>query len=165
MLGEYFRAYTITQRRRAKLFAPNETSNTFARSFASTHETSNTFAHPQFPKIKHFARAKVPPVSPHHEDRSAKVSTVSARHSVARATRQCAYPRSAMPLRNAITEVRPRPIIPHAIPTQPNPTSTKNPQNPNDQTSNHETHSRELHAKLLGRRGRAPKEVARNSIG
>ena len=40
MLGEYFRAYTITQRRRAKLFAPNE--------------TSNTFAHPQFPKIKHF---------------------------------------------------------------------------------------------------------------
>ena len=60
---------------------------------------------------------------------------------------------SAIPLRNAITEVRPRPIIPHAIPTQPNPTSTRNPQNSNDQTSNHETHSRELHATLLVQRG------------
>ena len=69
-------------------------------------------------------------------------------YTVARATRQCAYPRSAMPLRNAIRKVRPRPIIPHAIPTQPNPASTQNPQNSNDQTSNHETHSRELHAKL-----------------
>ena len=38
-------------------------------------------------------------------------------YTVARATRQCAYPRSAMPLRNAIRKVRPRPIIPHAIPT------------------------------------------------
>ena len=62
---------------------------------------------------------------------------------------------SAIPLRNAITEVRPRPIIPHAIPTQPNPVSTQNPQNSNDQTSDHETRPRELHAKLLGRRGLA----------
>ena len=46
-----------------------------------------------------------------------------------------------------------RPIIPHAIPTQPNPVSTQNPQNSNDQTSDHETRPRELHAKLLGRRG------------
>ena len=38
--------------------------------------------------------------------------------------------------------------IPHAIPTQPNPTTTQDPQNSNDHTSNHETHSRELHAKL-----------------
>ena len=60
---------------------------------------------------------------------------------------------SAIPLRNAITEVRPRPIIPHAIPAQPDATSTRNPQNSNDQTSNHETHSRELHATLLGQRG------------
>ena len=79
-------------------------------------------------------------------------------YTVARATRQCAYPRSAMPLRNAIRKVRPRPIIPHAIPTQPNPASTQNPQNSNDQTSNHETHSRELHAKLPSRRGQAPKK-------
>ena len=63
-----------------------------------------------------------------------------------------------MPLRNAIRKVRPRPIIPHAIPTQPNPASTQNPQNSNDQTSNHETHSRELHAKLPSRRGQAPKK-------
>ena len=69
-------------------------------------------------------------------------------YTVARATRQCAYPRSAIPLRIAITEVRPRPIIPHTIPTQPDPASTQNPQNSNDQTPNHETHSRELHAKL-----------------
>ena len=69
-------------------------------------------------------------------------------HTVARATRQCAYPRSTMPLRNAIRKVRTRPIIPHAIPTQPDPASTQNPQNSNDQTPNHETHSRELHAKL-----------------
>ena len=53
-------------------------------------------------------------------------------YTVPRATRQCAYPRSAMPLRNAITGVRPRPIIPHAIPTQPAPASTQNPQNSND---------------------------------
>ena len=38
--------------------------------------------------------------------------------------------------------------IPHAIPTQPNPTTTQDPQNSNDHTSNHETHPRELHAKL-----------------
>ena len=69
-------------------------------------------------------------------------------HTVARATRQCAYPRSTMPLRNAIRKVRTRPIIPHAIPTQPTPASTQNPQNSNDQTSNHETPARELHAKL-----------------
>ena len=86
-------------------------------------------------------------------------------YTVARATRQCAYPRSAMPLRNAIRKVRPRPIIPHAIPTQPNPASTQNPQNSNDQTSNHETHSRELHAKLpsggglAGLRADAPSEA------
>ena len=54
--------------------------------------------------------------------------------------------------------------IPHAIPTQPNPTSTQNPQNSNDQTSNHETHSRELHAKFLGRQGQLPQNLARNSI-
>ena len=51
--------------------------------------------------------------------------------------------------------MRARPIIPHAIPTQPNPVSTQNPQNSNDQTSDHETRPRELHAKLLGRRGLA----------
>lgn len=79
-------------------------------------------------------------------------------HTVARATRQYAYPRSPMPLRNAITGVRHRPIIPHAIPTQPDPTPTQNPQNSNDQTSNHETHSRELHAKLLGSEARPPKK-------
>ena len=86
-------------------------------------------------------------------------------YTVARATRQCAYPRSAMPLRNAIRKVRPRPIIPHAIPTQPNPASTQNPQNSNDQTSNHETHSRELHAKLLDRQGQLHRNLAHNSIG
>ena len=86
-------------------------------------------------------------------------------YTVARATRQCAYPRSAMPLRNAITGVRPRPIIPHAIPTQPNPASTQNPQNSNDQTSNHETHSRELHAKLLDQQGQLHRNLAHNSIG
>ena len=123
---------------------PNETSDTFARSFASTHETGNTFAHPQCRKIEHFVQAKVPAVSP--------------RHSVA-------PKRQAMPLRNAITEVRPRPIIPHAIPTQPDPTSTRNPQNSNDQTSNHETHSRELHAKLLGQRGLAGQHTATSRAG
>ena len=51
--------------------------------------------------------------------------------------------------------MRARPIIPHAIPTQPNPVSTQNPQNSNDQTSDHETRPRELHAKLLGRQGPA----------
>ena len=137
---------------------PNETSDTFARSFASTHETDNTFAHPQCRKIEHFVQAKVTAVSPHHENRAAKVSMVSARHSVA-------PKRQAMPLRNAITEVRPRPIIPHAIPTQPDPTSTRNPQNSNDQTSNHETHSRELHAKLLGQRGLAGQHTATSRAG
>ena len=137
---------------------PNETSDTFARSFASTHETGNTFAHPQCRKIEHFVRAKVTAVSPHNENRAAKVSMVTARHSVA-------PKRQAMPLRNAITEVRPRPIIPHAIPTQPDPTSTRNPQNSNDQTSNHETHSRELHAKLLGQRGLAGQHTATSRAG
>ena len=51
--------------------------------------------------------------------------------------------------------MRPRPIIPHTIPTQPDPASTQNPQNSNDQTSDHETRPRELHAKLLGRQGPA----------
>jgi len=37
---------------------------------------------------------------------------------------------------NAIAKRRPRPIIPHAIPIQPDPTPTQNPQNSNDQTSN-----------------------------
>lgn len=62
---------------------PHETSDTFARSFASTHETGNAFARQQCRKIKHFVRAKVPAVSADHEYRAAKVSTVSARQSVA----------------------------------------------------------------------------------
>ena len=57
----------------------NETATAFASSFTGAHETSDAFARPQCPKIKHFARAKVPAVSPHHEDRAAMVPPVSAR--------------------------------------------------------------------------------------
>lgn len=90
--GRMFRAFAITQCRRANFSRPNETDTTFACSFASTHETGNTFAHPQCRKIKHFVRAKVTAVSPHRKDRAAKVSTVSARQSVAPNRQVVQYP-------------------------------------------------------------------------
>ena len=54
-----------------------ETSDTFAGSFTRPDETDDAFARPQCRKIKHFERAKVPTVSPHHEDRAALVPPVS----------------------------------------------------------------------------------------
>lgn len=60
-----------------------ETSDTFADSFTRPDETDDAFARPQCRKIKHFARAKVPTVSPHHEDRAAMVPPVSAPQRVA----------------------------------------------------------------------------------
>ena len=60
-----------------------ETSDTFADSFTRPDETDDAFARPQCRKIKHFARAKVPTVSPTHKDRAAKVTAVSAQQRVA----------------------------------------------------------------------------------
>ena len=60
-----------------------ETSDTFADSFTRPDETDDAFARPQCRKIKYFARAKVPTVSPHHEDWAAMVPPVSARQRVA----------------------------------------------------------------------------------
>ena len=57
---------------------------------------------------------------------------------------------------NAIAERTPRPIIPHAIPTQPDPTPTRNPQNSNDLNSIFERVTGELHAKLLSGGGAWP---------
>lgn len=75
--GELFRTFALTQRAGRTFSRPNETSDTFARYFASTHETGNAFARQQCRKIKHFVRAKV--------------STVSARQSVA-PKRQAMHP-------------------------------------------------------------------------
>ena len=78
--GANFFALTHTPGRAGRTFSRlNETATAFASSFTGAHETSDAFARPQCPKIKHFARAKVPTVSPHHEDRAAMAPAVSAR--------------------------------------------------------------------------------------
>ena len=71
-------ALTHTPGRAGRTFSRfNETATAFASSFTGAHETSDAFARPQCPKIKHFARAKAPTVSPHHEDRAAMAPAVS----------------------------------------------------------------------------------------
>ena len=76
--GANFFALTHTPGRAGRTFSRlNETATAFASSFTGAHETSDAFARPQCPKIKHFARAKVPAVSPHHEDRAAMAPAVS----------------------------------------------------------------------------------------
>ena len=82
--GASFFALTHTPGRAGRTFSRlNETATAFASSFTGAHETSDAFARPQCPKIKHFARAKVPAVSPHHEDRAAMGPPVSARQRAA----------------------------------------------------------------------------------
>ena len=77
-------ALTHTPGRAGRTFSRfNETATAFASSFTGAHETSDAFARPQCPKIKHFARAKAPTVSPHHEDRAAMGPPVSARQRAA----------------------------------------------------------------------------------
>ena len=77
-------ALTHTPGRAGRTFSRfNETATAFASSFTGAHETSDAFARPQCRKIKHFARAKAPTVSPHHEDRAAMGPPVSARQRAA----------------------------------------------------------------------------------
>ena len=88
--GELFRAFAITQRRRATNFAHStqkhgdlETSNTTARPQQGTTETDSTIACLQHPENQHFPRAKATPVSSQRSHKVAKVSPVSSRRSSA----------------------------------------------------------------------------------
>ena len=82
--GANFFALTHTPGRAGRTFSRfNETATAFASSFTGAHETSDAFARPQCRKIKHFARAKAPAVSPHHEDRAAMGPAVSDRQRAA----------------------------------------------------------------------------------